>query len=1007
MGNKIFPLSVIALALYGLYPANAQAQTSEQDVEVKASPSNPASAKQNTDEHTEKEHRPNSAVERISVTGSRLQYGDVTSNQVTISREEIKARGVTSVEELIRTLPQNLATIGNITNERGRGPLAAGNGRGRNAAVSQLGSLGVSAANLGGMGAGNTLILVNGRRMAGAAGIEDGFVNLNGIPLSAIERVEIHTDGASAIYGSDAMGGVINFILRKDHIGTTVNAQYENSSNGADSNKLSIYSGYSWGSGNISGTIDVSKRKPINNWKSGYVTEDYSGYYNGDPAYDRRSFSKGIQPGVIDDTQYVYNPETDMTDIIVRGITVPAGFNGRPTLNDMIELNGDAKRDFVPELAGPDTKSTSFTLNFDQELTNNLRLFATGLHSKSKNSQEISNETGLTIGLAPGQYYNPFPAYHFNSYSPAVTVHYYPGAELEAGLLPTGRQENTSTSWSFNTGLSYEFNAETKLDFIYTTSTSKSNGAAYRLASLVSLNADTDAPSGVTCYNFFLAENRYNAEMQTYYQDIFDRQCAALTSTNPDIAFNPWKSVASGSGGDINVFSYRDIEQDDKRNSKMDNFELRLNGGLFELPAGKIYYAMGGEYNDDGVDSKEVRNSTGESVKRTRHAYFAEFTVPVFSQKFNNIMAESLTLNIAARRDTYKTDGAIGTVNNIPLSQGGEIIYGQNKFAKTTPSLGFHWEPISTLAFRGKWTRGFKAPPYTNMFSLIGTTITTTSVYDPFYDCADSCDFDYGNGNKGYYVPVINAPNPDLKPQSSVQRSLSASWYPQGGLEGLTVDVQYNNTQIRDEYADRQDLQRLLPSNEQYALGQFYPRDETGKITALQNMIFNISGSEYSSALYEVAYRLDTTIGHFEPKITYLKNLKAEQKAFADSAAISTIGTLQGVDRYKLTGSLRYSYNDLTATFWTYYTPSYSNDYEIFTHAGTIRNPDYAKDVSSYITYDLTVTYQIMSDLRLNFAGRNLFDKAPPFVVVGTRPYDTARYNVAGRTLSLELQYEF
>lgn len=1007
MNRNIFQLSAIAAALYGLTPISAMAQADLTAVEVKASAQSTAPASNKTEmESADAATNKKTALERIAVTGSRLQYGDVTSNQITISSDEIKARGVTSVEELIRTLPQNLATIGAITNERGRGPLSSGNGRGRNAAVSQLGSLGVSAANLGGMGAGNTLILVNGRRMAGAAGIEDGFVNLNGIPLSAIERVEIHTDGASAIYGSDAMGGVINFILRKDHVGTTVTAQYENSNNGADSNKFSIYSGYSWGSGNVSLTADVSKRKPINNWKTGYTTENYSAYYDGDPAYDMRSFGKGIQPGVIDDTQYLWNPDTMMTDIIVRGITVPAGFTGRPTLDDMIVVGNEAKRDFVPELAGPDNKTTSFTLNIDQNITDNLRFFSTGLHSKGTNSQEISTESGLSVNLAPGQYYNPFPAFHFNSYSPGVSVYYYPGAELEAGILPTGRQENTATSWSLNAGLSYEFNAETKLDFVYTTSTSKSDGAAYRLASIVSLNADPNSPTGASCYNFFLAQNRYGA-MTPYYQDIFDRQCEALTSTDPNIAFNPWKSNADGGGGDINVFSYQDIEQNDKRNSKMDNFELRLNGGLFELPAGKIYYATGGEYNDDGVDSKEVRNYTGESVKRTRYAYFAELTVPVFSKKFNNVLAESLTLNLAARRDTYKTDGAIGTVNNIPIDQGGEIIYGKSTFAKTTPSFGFHWEPIDTLAFRGKWTRGFKAPPYTNMFSVNGSSVYTTQIQDPFYDCADSCDFDYGNGYKGYYVPLVNAPNPDLKPQSSIQRSVSMSWYPEGVLTGLTVDVQYNNTRINDEYADRQDLSRLVNTRDQYAMEQFFPRDETGKIIASQNMIFNISGSEYASALYEVGYRLDTTVGSFEPKVTYLKNLKAERKAFADSVPISTMGKLQGVDEYKITGSVRYSYNDLTATLWTYYTPSYINDYEVQTYAGVISNPNYAKEVSSYITYDLTVAYPLTPDLRLNFAGRNIFDKAPPFVVVSARPYDTARYNVAGRTFSLELQYEF
>jgi iron complex outermembrane receptor protein len=126
-----------------------------------------------------------------------------------------------------------------------RGPLSHP-GAGTQAPVSQLGSLGVSAANLGGSGAGNTLVLVNGRRMAGAAGIEDGFVNLNAIPLSAIERVEIDMDGSSAVYGADAIGGVINFILKRNYTGTTFSAKHEFSANDASVTSLSIASGMAW-----------------------------------------------------------------------------------------------------------------------------------------------------------------------------------------------------------------------------------------------------------------------------------------------------------------------------------------------------------------------------------------------------------------------------------------------------------------------------------------------------------------------------------------------------------------------------------------------------------------------------------------------------------------------------------------------------------------------------------------------------------------------------------------
>ncbi|VFR21700.1 TonB-dependent receptor [plant metagenome] len=942
------------------------------------------------------------------MTGTRLQHGDVTSKVIIIDQEDIKSRGVTSITELIRTLPQNLATIGDITNERAKGPLGSST-RGRTRAPSALGTLGVSAANLGGMGAGNTLVLINGRRIAGAAGIEDGFVNLNGIPLSAVERVEINLDGSSAVYGSDAMGGVINFILKRNFVGSTLSVQHEYSSNDADNSRISLYSGYAWNSGSISATLDRSERKPVNNWKTGYVTENYRDYFNGDPAYDYRSFSRGLQPGVIDTSYYYWDPVTQTGYNVAQGLTLPAGFTGVPTIDDFVVIGPEGKRDVVPELAGPESETNSVTLNFEQQITDKLRFTADGLYSRSENSQEQNfNNGALNLMLAPGQYYNPFPAYHFNAWTPGTSVAYYPEAEIEAGELPPGMLTNTTTSWSANLALSYQFTQKTKLELLYSTSASKNEGDSRHFGNLVSFVDDPNSPTGLSCYNFFLANNRYSGDQLARYQQAFDRQCQALTSTDPNLAFNPWKSSADGGGSSVSDFYY--LVDDEQRSSRTQNWELRLNGSLYPLPAGDIYYVVGGEWHEDGIDSNEVRNYTGEVVSRDRHAYFAEFTVPVFGHDFTLPGVKSLTLNLAARHDSYDTEGAIGTVDGIPLDLGGEIIYGKNTFSKTTPSFGFRWEVVDGLALRGRWTRGFQAPPLTNLFDVSGSYTYNTIIWngsDPLYSCTTDCDVDYGPNSRGYYVPNNSAPNPDLKPQSSIQRSLSLSWYPSGVLEGLTLDVSWHRNRIYDEYANRGTLASFLPVADIYAIEQFYPRDANGKILAQQNMIFNIQGSEYESVSYELGYHFASRWGTFEPKVTYLDNLKAERRVNKDVPAISTLGHLLGVDDYKIVGSMRWLYRDVSATLWANYTPGYINDYELFQVAGVVTNPDYAKPVGSYLTYDLTVSWQMRNDLRLNIAGRNLLDKDPRFVVVGGRPYDTARYNVAGRTLSLELQYDF
>lgn len=1002
MSNRTFKASTLAILVCSAWASHAMAQA---EASKPASPPAPTPAAPSASAPARKTDAPAKPAEAepdklgaVEVTGSRLRSGDVTARVTTITAEEIQARGVSSVEELMRTLPQNLATIGDITNQRGKGPLSD-----RRGPVSQLGQLGVSAANLGGMGAGNTLILINGRRMAGAAGIEDGFVNLNGIPLSAIERVEITEGGSSAVYGADAMAGVINFILKKNFTGTTVTGKYENSNNGADQKRLSVASGYAWGSGNISGTLDFSKKLPVINAKTGYVSQNYSQYYNGDPNYDFRTFTYGLQPGVISMPVYTYDPVTGISGTIQQGLTVPAGFTGRPAISDFITVGPEALRDYVPRTNGVQSKSASASLNLEQNLGYGFKLFANGLFNRSTNVLERTYGTGLTLQLAPGQAYNPFPANYFSPWDPGTSVSYNPAAEVAAGQLPMGSLSNVTRSWVGTAGVTWEITPETRADLIYTASRTNSSGSSGNLASLVSFVADPTSPSGVSCYNFALANPSFNLQGvdRASYQAAFDRQCAALTSTDPNLAFNPWKSTATG-GAPVSTFLYEDaVEQ---RGSRLQNVELRVNGPLFTLPGGKVYYAAGGEYNDDGVNSREVDVFTAVSPNRRRHAFFGELNVPIFGDKFRFPMLHALAFNVAARRDTYTTSGAIGTVDNIPFDQGGELIYGKNVFSHTTPAFGLMWQPVDTVTLRAKRTEGFKAPPYTQLFNQIGTQNYTTIIFnDPGYTCTSDC----WNGMNAYQTRSTVAPNPNLRPETSKQTNLSINWQPEDALRGLNLSASWSRTRINNQFATPRDLTRLMPVSETLLLSDFYPRDASGKIIESRSMTFNIVGSTYSSIMYEASYLFNVGSETFEPRLVVVDNLKSETQGFANGKQVSVLGKLQGVDRYKVVGSLGWYRHEFSAMLWAYYTPSYLNDYESQTAAGSVINPEYTKKVSSYLTFDLTAGYTVNKNIRVAVAARNVFDKKPPFVVVSGLPYDAGRYNVAGRTLSAELSYSF
>jgi outer membrane receptor protein involved in Fe transport len=182
--------------------------------------------------------RPNdaAALEEVLVTGTHIRGIDNLTVPLTIlDRQFIDSTGLTTTVQLIESLPQNFA----LTNQTITGGALSGN---------SFSSIQGSSINLRGIGEGTTLTLVNGRRMP--LGYDGSAVNIAALPLSALDRVEVLTDGASAFYGSDAVGGVVNFVFRKDFDGAESRAAYGHA-DGTDDYRLSQTLGTHWGSGNI------------------------------------------------------------------------------------------------------------------------------------------------------------------------------------------------------------------------------------------------------------------------------------------------------------------------------------------------------------------------------------------------------------------------------------------------------------------------------------------------------------------------------------------------------------------------------------------------------------------------------------------------------------------------------------------------------------------------------------------------------------------------------------
>lgn len=204
-------------------------------------------------------------LEEVVVTGTHIRGASPTSATVlTISRQEIERTGFSTVEEVMQSLPQNFADLtpgGRFASEGGSSLSTANNDR-------------VTGVNLRGLGAQSTLTLVDGTRVAGSVG--GRIVDISMLPLSMIERVEVVTGGHSAIYGSDAVGGVANLVMRRDFSGAQTQLSYGGTSNGGERMQASQLVGAQFEQGGFAAGYDFTRDWPFDLADAGLLSPDFN-----------------------------------------------------------------------------------------------------------------------------------------------------------------------------------------------------------------------------------------------------------------------------------------------------------------------------------------------------------------------------------------------------------------------------------------------------------------------------------------------------------------------------------------------------------------------------------------------------------------------------------------------------------------------------------------------------------------------------------------------------------
>ncbi|WP_158755060.1 TonB-dependent receptor [Dyella sp. S184] len=191
-------------------------------------------------------------LQTVTVTGTRIRGGDTPSPVITIGNEQIQQEGFADLGDVIRSVPQNFSG--------GQNPGVVGGAEGGGIANQNIS--GGSSLDLRGLGPDATLTLLNGRRLAYSGFVQ--AVDIGAIPVEAVDRIEIIPDGASAIYGSDAVGGVGNVILRRDYDGVTVGTRYGGATDGGlTTREYTATAGTSWSSGGLIATWEKASSDPI------------------------------------------------------------------------------------------------------------------------------------------------------------------------------------------------------------------------------------------------------------------------------------------------------------------------------------------------------------------------------------------------------------------------------------------------------------------------------------------------------------------------------------------------------------------------------------------------------------------------------------------------------------------------------------------------------------------------------------------------------------------------
>ncbi|MCI2244189.1 TonB-dependent receptor [Xanthomonas sp. PPL568] len=892
-------------------------------------------------------------LEKITVTGSLIPQTEIeTATPVTtINAEEIKARGFSTVADVLQK--SSFAT-GGVQGGQSSGTFTQG----------------AKTVSLFGLPPGYVKYLIDGRPMSNYPALYNGsdtFNNISGIPIDLVDRIEILPGGQSSLYGSDAIAGVINVILKKKMDGAVFSIRGGGFSEGGGSNfRATFADGWTSADGRTSvlGGVQYEEKDPI--WA---YQRDQTKQFN----------TQGNSPQLASRDFLVYSPFRSISYKFLdpaRCGNLTGLFGGtmalqqRPGFGDTYYCGSKYTPGYRTLDSG--TKSLQTYVHGTHDLNDNVQLYGDVLYSHDEVKYHSgSNYLWWGTGADFGYYYDPN----------------YGLLNLQRSFAPEEMGIN-----GIKDTMSRDKSDSVRVTF----------GAQ---GTLGQSNWDYDA--GVTYTQYKLQERNFVRYKNAVDQFFIDKVLGPQLGVDPIYGYPVYSPNYAAFYTPITQQEFASFTGHATNKSKTSDGMIRVqatNAKLFSLPGGDAGLAVVGEYGkqkwdydpDPALINGEVwgLTSVAGGGQRDRYALTSELRMPVF---------DPLTITLAGRYDAFKASGR--TID------------------KPTYSISLEYRPVESLLLRGKYGTAFRAPTLSDLYQ--GKSGYYNSVVD-YYQCAQA---GFLPGNTDKCPPAYSSRqffgtqsgNLDLKPINADVWSAGFVWSP---VDRMALTVDYLNWDISDEvtqqsasglslqdYRCRAGIDDAASALCQATFSQV-TRNAAGQITSIYTPKINVSNQKLEAVTASFRYGYDFgRWGDLSAIASYSENLRHKYVRYAGDTPVDLLN-----DPYWSTDPKRKADASLTWDIGKFSTTWYASWFDKTpNYVATLDPKGYAAEgagkLPSHITHNASVTYKAFEGMELSLMVTNVFNKMPPFDASypgsAQWAYNEYNFDVYGRAYYLEMRYSF